>query len=242
MDLVEKVKKAKIYFGLPTYDGKVDIHYFMNMLATQRLLDKYGIQSFIHPVLRDVYIARARNDIAADFLKSDYTHLFFIDADMGWQPEKVLKLIARDKEVVFGGYSTKDEKNMYLFQPYRPDGNLVTEDGLVKCLSGPTGFMCIKRQALEKMRDKYPNMAYEDDNQQKWNFFHCYVRNIIGKQQWFGEDVSFCHNWVSMGGDLWCEPDITFQHIGTKTWECNYNTDLTRHKEVQDAHQIAHTG
>ena len=118
MDLLSKVQNAKIAFGVPTIDGKVDIHFLMSMQQTGHILNKYGIRYNIIPVMRDVYIARARNAIVTDMLSGDYTHLFFIDADMGWDADKVIKMIARDKDVVFGAYVMKnDEKKQYVHEP-----------------------------------------------------------------------------------------------------------------------------
>jgi len=236
MNLIKKVQEFKILFGLPTYDSKVDIHYMMSMISTSHMLNKYGIKHDIAPVLRDVYVARARNEIVNEFLKrEDYTHLFFIDADMGWDPKKVLKLIARDKDVIFGAYLLKtDDKYQYSHQPLKSGSKLISNNGLIQCLSGPTGFMCIKKDVFIKMREKYPDYAYENG----YAYFHCSVRALNDTpRQWYGEDVDFCHKWVSMGGEIWCEPDIDFKHCGMKIWDCNYWSDIQKVQEHEKKKQ-----
>lgn len=224
-ELVQKIQNAKIYFGVPTVDGNVNVAFLKSMCETQRILDKYGIQHGLGVIQRDCYVARARNEIANAFLKTDYTHLFFIDADMGWEPLKVVKMLGRDKDIVFGGYINKDDNDKkYVLQPLKDDnGNLITENGLIKCLSGPTGFMCIKREVLEKMNGR---REYYDKDEKFSAFFHCSIRKINGSSKWMGEDIDFCLDWHSLGGELWCEPDISFQHVGIKIWECNFMGDL----------------
>jgi hypothetical protein len=227
MSLDTKMKNFKVMFGLPTIDAKVDVHFMVSMVNTCVMLNKFGIQYNIIPVLRDCYVARARNEIVTEFLKSDYTHLFFVDADMGWEPKKVIKVLGHDKDIVFGTYPQKNDSGKYVHQTLKNDGNLIVENGLIKCLSGPTGFMCIKREVFKKFREKYPNYSYDGN----FAYFHCSVRSVGDGIKWFGEDVDFCHKWYSAGGELWCEPDILFQHSGMKIWEGNYWNDLQNQQQ-----------
>lgn len=53
-------------------------------------------------------ITRGRNCLSAMFLENkDLTHLLFIDADISWRPEDVLKLAKHDKDIVGGCYPKK---------------------------------------------------------------------------------------------------------------------------------------
>jgi len=230
MNIIERMKAFSIYFATPTIDGKVGAHYLKNMLYTQKLLNKNGIHSDVSLVQRDVYVQRARNELAADFLESGYTHLFFIDADMGWEPKKIIKMLARDKDVLFGAYIHKSKNGKYVHQVEKNGSEkLITHDGLVKCVSGPTGLMCIKRNVFETMISEHPEMMYFDATGKKqYDFFSCSVKNINGTPLWFGEDIDFCQKWRDMDGEIWCEPDITVNHEGMNIWKCNYFEDLKK--------------
>jgi len=229
MNLVDKVKNFSVYFALPSYDSKVDIHFLMSMLATQRMLDKYGIRNGMGISQGDCYIQRARNELTADFLKNDYTHIFFIDSDMGWDPEKVLSLLALDLPFVCGAYQIKNDQvpKKYVIDPLPLKGGMHFENNLIKLRGAPSGFMCVKRTVFEQMIDAY-GLEYERDGKKEYNFFSCGVRS----GQWFGEDIDFSHKWLALKGEIWCEPDIDFTHSGYKSYECNFNNELRRRNDI----------
>ena len=52
-------------------------------------------------------VSVARNQLAADFLESDCTHLLFIDSDIGFKAEHVAQLLARDCDLIGGLYPYK---------------------------------------------------------------------------------------------------------------------------------------
>jgi hypothetical protein len=73
------------------------------LLAAQR--EGSGVS--VHLLGHDSLITRARNTLVATFLDSTATHLLFIDADIGFAPEEVVRLMRRDQEVVVGSYPLK---------------------------------------------------------------------------------------------------------------------------------------
>lgn len=227
-EVAEKVKAARVRFALPSYDGRVCVQYLNSMAGTMKLFHAYGIQWSVSIVQGDCYVARARNELAAAFLRSDSTHLFFIDADMGWDPDAVIKLLARDKELILGAYHLKNDKTpkKYVIEPIHP---AVQENGIFRVLSGPTGFMCIHRSVFEKMAEQYPDLEYvSEKGHREAAFFHCSLRKLGGAtvNSWYGEDIDFCHKWAAMGGEIWCDPNITLDHVGQKVWTCNLTDDL----------------
>lgn len=52
-------------------------------------------------------ITRARNTLVQLFMDGDYTHLLFIDADLAFNPESVLRMVDFNKDVVTGVYPRK---------------------------------------------------------------------------------------------------------------------------------------
>ncbi|HGY5551521.1 MAG TPA: hypothetical protein ACN46R_07695 [Prochlorococcus sp.] len=87
---LEDLKKMKIFIGTPMYGGVCHGIYVKSLLETTSLLTAYGIKSEHWFVGNESLITRARNHCAFDFLKSDSTHLLFIDADISWKASDVL--------------------------------------------------------------------------------------------------------------------------------------------------------
>jgi hypothetical protein len=56
----------------------------------------------------DALITRARAELTASFLgETDATHLLFVDADIGFAPEQVFRLLNFDADVTAAAYPTK---------------------------------------------------------------------------------------------------------------------------------------
>lgn len=144
-------------------------------------------------IANESLVTRARNVLLAYFLNSDYTHLLFIDADIEFQVEDVLKLYAHDKDVVVGAYPKKgvawDRIRSSLALPDIKDRELTdreiaafgsdyainfkfadkerrtvqVENGRIKLHDAGTGFMMIKREAILKLLKAYPELKYNND-------------------------------------------------------------------------------
>mgnify|MGYP000341873540 CR=1 FL=1 len=52
-------------------------------------------------------ITRARNYLVDEFLRSDFTHLLFIDSDIHYNPQDVIAMLALEKDVIGGPYPKK---------------------------------------------------------------------------------------------------------------------------------------
>ena len=95
----------------------------------------------------DVY--RVRSRLARRFLKTDCTHLFFLDADVSCGPEVVQALIAADRPVVAAPYP---KKHMRFYPEYEPTWYPLGEtvDGFQPALV-PMGCTLIRRDAIERV-------------------------------------------------------------------------------------------
>ena len=126
-------------------------------------------------------IPRARNYLCDEFLRSEYTHLMFIDADIHFDPRDVLTLAALDKDIIGGPYpkkciawekvrnavdmglADKDPQILeeytgdYVFNPVENTKKINVNDP-VEVLEIGTGFMMIKRQVFDDFREAFPNL------------------------------------------------------------------------------------
>src|SRR6202044_1163357 len=131
----------------------------------------------------DALITRARASLVAQFLDDPgATHLLFIDADIGFEPEQVVRLIQCGAEMCAAVYPIKRidwDKVKKTIDSARPDpaaaslqyvfevedpNAVVAKAGFVKVRYAGTGFLMIRREALEKMCAQYPHLQYKRDH------------------------------------------------------------------------------
>ncbi len=151
------------------------------------MLRSRGHQVKVKTIGNESLITRARNNMVAHFLSSDFDKMMFIDADITWQASAVLKLLESGKPVCGIPYPTKkidwervarfvnrphEEKlkpsqlrnNSLTFTINRIDGSAPPQDGWLEVNALATGFLMIERAVLEKMRDHYrDSLSYKND-------------------------------------------------------------------------------
>jgi len=154
------------------------------------------------------------------FLKSDCTDLFFIDADQGWDPAAVPRVLSYSEEIV-GGLPPKK------CDPPSFHSNALTgviQNGLFQSLECGTGFLRIKRSVFAKIDKAYPELKTCNPLHSEIPYFQTGFRHgeIIPHKGFIGEDMFFCRLWMGMGEFVWIDSDITFTHRGSKAWKGNF--------------------
>jgi len=228
-------ERPKILIATPCYGGLVTDHFLISMLGLTRVLDKNEI-AFDFRTVSDSLITRARNTMASEFLHDgSFTHLLFIDADLGFEPTALLRYLAFGKELVCGVYPLKRldvaglrastaasdavaEAASYLYSSTISlrDDNLPV-DGFLKAEYAATGFMLIERSVLERMADSYPALRFGGDHavsgaqaDRRYAFFDTMI--VDGAS--LPEDYSFCRRWRDIGGEIWIDLASRFSHVG----------------------------
>lgn len=220
----------KIILASPCYQQTTWAAYTRSMVKSVNILDAIGVEWDYWQLCGDSYIDRARNNIADAFLRSDATHLFFIDTDMGWDAQSFANIIKADVDIVGAGYPCKNNWDFYsciLNTDERgvPLGN--PETGLLEAWGVPTGFMKISRRAFEVVRDFEPENYYLSDDKEEQRKIHGFFNHVFENNRRFGEDISFCVRARAAGLKIWCEPRCTMEHWGVKAWAGNYSEFLT---------------
>ena len=187
-----ELKKRKIMIATPMYGGQCAGIYTKSSTDLAAAALKYGVDCRFFFLFNESLITRARNYLVDEFMRSDCTHLMFIDSDIGFDPTDVLALAAiaapgSDKEIVCGPYPKKaiawekikravdkgfadDDPGVlekyvgdYVFNPAN-GAKEIRLDQPVEVLEGGTGFMMIQRSAFEKYAEAYPEFSYKPDH------------------------------------------------------------------------------
>ena len=104
---LEELKKNKLFIATPMYGGMAHGLYIKSCLDLQTTMAKYGIEIKFSFLFNESLITRARNYLVDEFLRTDYTHMMFIDSDIHFSPQDIIALLALDKDVIGGPYPKK---------------------------------------------------------------------------------------------------------------------------------------
>ncbi|HEV7454331.1 MAG TPA: hypothetical protein VGO07_03670, partial [Candidatus Saccharimonadales bacterium] len=101
--------KPFVLIGTPCYGGLVSQNYMESVIQLMSYAATHGFEMTLALNGHDSLITRSRNKIVATFLDMPQaTHLMFIDADIGFNPEYVGRMLQFDQEVVAGMYPIKN--------------------------------------------------------------------------------------------------------------------------------------
>lgn len=206
----------------PTMTGDVCHEYVSALIGTIADLNSRGVAIDLRFYPGCCYLELARNELASQFMASDCDRLLFIDADIGgYRPDAAWSLIETGRDVVGGLYRFKlDAEGYPATLNADQDGFPIVRLGLVSVSMLPTGFMMITRDVFDLMAIRFPHLQMtRPDGSPLWNYF---PQGQQG-QQWVGEDVQFCRNWITCGGEIWVVPDINFCHVGKKAFHGNWH-------------------
>ena len=255
--------KPKLWLSTPCYGGLV-LQEFANSIAElYKLCAKADIQVIFDTMENESLIPRGRCVATGRFLSSPmaegYTHFMFIDADVEFKPESVLRLLLSGHDVSVACYPKKyvnfeGAKKEIVEKGDRPldmaSADLVVNvgsssrsiiNGFVEILDGPTGFMMIKREVLEKMRDHYPELMCVNDHANK-DFdeypalFDCMIDPV--SKRYLSEDYAFCRRWQNMGGKIFGDTQTVLGHVGNLTFGGNLGTRLRSEDKNQQLLQV----
>jgi hypothetical protein len=203
---LEELKKNKLFVATPMYGGMNHGLYAKSCLDLQTLMMRYGVDIKFSFLFNESLITRARNYLTDEFLRSDCTHMLFIDSDIHFNPQDVLALMALDKDVIGGPYPKKSINwgniayaarkhtemepreleqlvGEYVFNVVKGTQQFQVTEPL-QVLEIGTGFMMIKRNVFEKLEKSYPQLRYKPDHIGQAHFdgsryIHAYFDTII---------------------------------------------------------------
>lgn len=165
----------------------------------------------------DSHPDRARNRIVKKFLDSGREWLLFLDADLKFNPNDILKLYSHGKDIMCGFYARKQ------IGPARWVANALTNEktpeGFQVLREAGTGCMLINRKVIDAIIKAYPETQYTTDpkgDETEWAVFASgpVYDAEVGRRRWLSEDWLFCHRARACGFDILGDTSVILLHEG----------------------------
>ena len=245
--------RTHLIVGTPCYGGQVTSLYTTSIMRFQAACAQRGdIDMGVNLLWGDALITRCRQNLVTQFLEHSLaTHLMFIDADISFDPTQVFRLLDFGVDIAAGVYPAKqidwgklealakmgapnlESTALSYVLEFEDPQRIETKNGFAKVRYAGTGFMMIRREALLKMIEHYPELSYSNEHQaqdpwkgSKWRsaLFNCVLDKATGT--YLSEDFSFCKRWTDMGGEIWVDLNSRLTHTGTMSFKGNAATQF----------------
>ena len=238
--------KPKVYVATPCYD-MMRVETTVSLIDTFSTLGGHGIECKFKSVKTSL-VTHGRNLLTAGFLNSGFEYMLFVDADIEFKPEAVMRMLVPKKDIIITPYRVKNE-------PMVPEYAVKFKDSkdikilpwdIVEIEEGPAGLTLIHRKVFEKLMDKHPELKInfdeptrkkmnkeigaEDDaiDRYMYNFWDTTFRLDTG--EWKGEDLSFCALAKDAGFKLYANLDSETTHHGSWGWKGRFGDFLVQKK------------
>jgi len=236
------MKKPKVYIAMPCYDS-VRVETMVSLLDTFSALGGSGIEAKFKSV-KSSLVTHARNLLTCGFLNSNFDYMLFVDADVEFKPEAVLRMLVPEKDIICTPYRVKEDPNSmkYAVKFKDPDNIKILPWDLTELEEGPAGLMLVHRRVFEKLMTKHPELKIEfnDDTRKKMNAEIGAMEDAIARYmynfwdtsfslktgEWKGEDLSFCSLARGAGFRIYANLDSWTTHHGPWGWKGRFGDSL----------------
>ncbi|QNK65538.1 hypothetical protein [Variovorax sp. PAMC26660] len=239
----------------PSHDGKFFQNYVLSMLNLTIEAERAGMRLQVLLHQGESLVTRARNNCVAQFLANPHwTHLFWIDADIGFSAQAAFRLLLSGYDIAAGVYPLKRENwpsegvaagttqqqfeatfTRYTVNAKASEATSRVEldiqpDGFMKMDEAPTGFMVIKRAVFERLMASYPDLSYVPDSIGEANlglhyrFFDVMVDPVT--RRYLSEDYGFCRLWSGLGESIYIDANSNLSHQGAKLYRGDFANSL----------------
>lgn len=237
-----------LLIAIPVYGGICYADFMMSVFNLTKALDNNKIRYELKLIQNESLITRARNGFVAMFMDNfNYSHLLFLDSDLIFSAETILKMLKEKKGIIGAIYpkkainwrkvkhfANKDINELearatdmnYNFKYYNKN-QVKIENGYAEVNDLATGCMLIDKRALSIIINKnrhlnyYNNCGGYGESNCFYDIFQTGIVEQDGKKIYLSEDYYFCHLARQCGISIWADVSATLIHIGRMNYMGN---------------------
>jgi hypothetical protein len=256
-------EQIHLVVATPCFGGQVSSIYASSIFQLQRVLrSKSNVHLKVLMRDGDALITRARANLMTMFLDDPTaTHFLFVDADIGFEPDQVFRLIESGADVVAGVYPIKRvnwEKVRRAIENKRPKlasasldyvleindpDHVAVVNGFTRVRYAGTGFLMIRRHVFEKMcaHPAYAALQFFREHSldalagspNRFALFECMIDPNTGT--YLSEDFAFCKRWTDIGGEIWADLESELDHVGPSVFHGDVSSQFAAPAVATDA-------
>ena len=227
-----------IVIATPAYGGNVSVNYVNSLVRSSALFQSNGLKLHVTFLSNHSLIPMARNKIVSDIFrndKNDWESIVWIDADISWDPEDLLKLALHDEDVVCGTYRKKIHNSCHFTIKMIPGNETPDERGLIEVEATGTGFLRVSKKAMKDILDNEKVYYTERVTQPELNSEDIEIKNVfesgIKNGEMLSEDFFFCSKLRERGYKIMLDTKIDLGHDGSFTYRGSMSHYLNYLKE-----------
>jgi len=204
------MSQIRLMIVSPCQNGMTHSLFTISLIRSIKVLERARVSVSLVLQPTGSLLAYERNILLQTFMNSNCTHLLCIDSDIAWEMNAPLKLLNHNKEFVCATYKIRaGDHQGYVITRLSKEEEIHDGD-LIKIDKVGFGFVLLKRDAVQKMQNKFSELYFKNEAFDGYGFFS--MENING--EFMGEDYAFCHRARLADIDIWCDTNITLNHAG----------------------------
>lgn len=247
----------KLFIPVICYNHTCHTSYMFSLMKLVMVLKDMKVQASVYPITFDSLVNRARNAATACFMSDpDHSHMLFIDSDIEFNVNDIIRMIQANKDVIGIGYAQKwldKNKIEHVLKNYPDEKNWMElctnasvhlkneKDMSIQQIKEvdycTTGCLLIKRKVIQDMMDKYPERKYKNDVDGYMSCNQDYFYNLFSVEinpetkRYESEDYGFCRLWKQIGGKIEVILDASLNHWGWFSYPNNMYRQLELFKK-----------
>lgn len=244
--MIVNTSVLKLFVATPMYGGQCSGYYVQSFVQLREVCALQRVTFTFSFAFNESLIQRARNNLVHQFLKTDHTHLVFIDADMRFDANEVFRMLLADKDILCAVFPKKEinwegvsraaragvapEQLKYHagalvvnFLDNQPPGEVPIDQPL-EIASAGTGIMLIHRRVFEGISGVTTYASNVTDlggqiaiGERIREYFPVYVDSASGEL--LSEGYAFCKLAREHGFKVWAAPWVRVGHHGAYLYE-----------------------
>ena len=221
---IEELRKRKLFLATPMYGGNCSGMYARSVADLAALCANHGISLQLYFLFNESLITRARAYCTDEFLRSEASHLIFIDSDIGFDPDDVDRLRSHQLPIVCGIYPKKGTRSLACHSlPDTKQFVFGKAGGLVEVKYAGTGFLYVRNEVYTTIQEKLdlPLCNEQFGERPMIPYFQPFVHQDASGAWYLAEDFAFCERARQSGYRIMADTRIRLHHVGSYrySWE-----------------------